>query len=205
LARSWLRRGFDLTAEDESAAARAPSTTPLPAVDALTRLRLAQCDYLVGAYDEAAQGLAGVLRQPDLDPAGAPAAALQRGVALLRAGRTGEARRAALHIGDPDPFGRRSEVVATTYASVIARLLTGVERESAAAAVLDSLLASFGERPLLFQDDEHFFAGEPRPGARRVARELGALSPVAVDTEPGGRARRQRRRTGPGPPAVRPA
>lgn len=160
LARSWLRRGFDLTAEDESAAARAPSTTPLPAVDALTRLRLAQCDYLVGAYDEAAQGLAGVLRQPDLDPAGAPAAALQRVVALLRAGRTGEARRAALHIGDPDPFGRRSEVVATTYASVIARLLTGVERESAAAAVLDSLLASFGERPLLFQDDEHFFAGE---------------------------------------------
>ena len=80
--------------------------------------------------------------------------------ALLLAGRLTEARQAALHVGNPDAHGRPADIVVATYASVIARLITGIERESAAAAVVDSLVASFGDRPLLFQDDEHFFAGE---------------------------------------------
>ena len=98
-------------------------------------------------------------RSPILIPA-LPALTLQRVSALLLAGRLTEARQAALHVGNPDARGRQADIVAATYASVIARLITGIERESTAAAVVDSLVGNFGDRPLLFQDDEYFFAGE---------------------------------------------
>ncbi|MEW6252059.1 MAG: hypothetical protein AB1716_15580, partial [Planctomycetota bacterium] len=52
------------------------------------------------------------------------------------------------------------DFVAARFARSIARIITGIEHGSAAAALIDTLLSSFGERPLLFRDDEHFFAGE---------------------------------------------
>lgn len=130
------------------------------AVDALTRLRIAQCDYLAEDYVAAAAGLEQALLQPDLSPREVPAAQLQQVAALLLADELAAARRIALKIGERDPFGRTLDVVGVTYASVIARVITGIERESAAATILDSLLGSVGEHRLALQDDEHFFAGE---------------------------------------------
>jgi WD40 repeat protein len=145
LAQQWLRRA---------------STLADGALDAFSRWRLAACDYLAGAYDDAAPELAAVLQQPDFDPAQAPTAALQRVAALWLAGHPAAARQAALHVGDADAQGRGGDIVATTYASAIARVITGLEREDRVTALVDSLVGNMGERPLLFQEDEHFFAGE---------------------------------------------
>jgi hypothetical protein len=135
--------------------------------DTMTDWRIAQCDYVLEAYDQAEAELADVLTRADFDPARAPTAALQRVSALMLAGRSAEARQAALRIGAPDPWGRYGEILATRYASVIARLITGIEQDSPAEAMLDGVLGS-----LLFQDDQHFFAGE-------MARQRGEASEAA--------------------------
>jgi len=158
LARQWLRRSAELAGD---------------AVDAFTRWRLTACDYLSGAYDDAAAELAVVLQQPDFNPAQAPTAALQRVAALWLAGRPSEARQTAQHMGEPDAQGRRGDPVAATYAAAIARVITGIEHEDRVTALVDSLLGNVGERPLLFQEDVQFFAGE-------LARQRGDLSVAAM-------------------------
>jgi hypothetical protein len=60
-----------------------------------------------------------------------------------------------------------------TYARVIARVLTGIERESAVGALVDSVVGHVGPRVLLFRDDEFFFAGE-------LARQRGDLAQAAA-------------------------
>ncbi|MEW6199048.1 MAG: serine/threonine-protein kinase [Planctomycetota bacterium] len=157
-ARQWLREAT------EQAGGR---------VDAYTLLRLAQCDYLAEDYARAADAFAEVLPRPDFDPAQGPQVALQRVAALWLAGRPAEARQAAARVSEPSLPGRYADIVASTYASVIARVITGIERESTAAALVDSLLGAVGERRVLFQDDEHFFAGE-------LARQRGASAEAAV-------------------------
>jgi tetratricopeptide (TPR) repeat protein/predicted Ser/Thr protein kinase len=158
LAREWLGRSAALAGA---------------AVDATTRWRLAACEYLGGNYDGAESGLAAALQQPDFDPGQAPTAALQRVAALWLAGRTSAARSAALQVGAPDAQGRRGDPVAATYASAIARVMTGIEREDRLATVVDSLLGNVGERPLLFKEDVHFFAGE-------LARQRGDRNGAAI-------------------------
>jgi len=158
LARQWLRRAYEETAG---------------ALDTLTLWRLASCDYLAEDYDLAAAELSLVLERGDLDASRAALVALQRVAALLLAGRPAQARLAAMEVGGPDRAGRYPDIVSATYASVISRLITGIERESTAATALDSLLANIGERSLLFQDDQHFFAGE-------ILRQRGELERAAV-------------------------
>jgi tetratricopeptide (TPR) repeat protein len=143
------------------------------ALDAFSHWRLAACDYLAGAYEAAASELAAAIQQPDFDPAQAPTAALQQVAALWLTGRPAEARQVALHVGEPDTQGRRGDPVAATYAAAIARVMTGIEREDRMATIVDSLLGNVGERPLLFQEDEHFFAGE-------LARQRGDLGGAAM-------------------------
>ncbi len=158
LAREWLRRAVECETGN---------------VDALTLWRLAACDYLADAFEEADAGFRAALQQPDFNPSEAVTAALQRVAALWFGGRRGEAHRAALHIGRPDGRGWRGDPVAVTYAAAVARMITGIEREDRMGAVVDSLLVSVGERSLLFQDDGHFFGGE-------LARQRGDVEQAAV-------------------------
>ncbi|MBK9118333.1 MAG: protein kinase [Phycisphaerales bacterium] len=129
-------------------------------LDAFSRLRLAECEYLAGDAARAEASYAAVLLLDDFDAERAATVALQRVAALLASDRLEEARRVALRIGDPDARGRKPDLVAATFASVIARSITGIERDSALAAAVDSIVAAVGQRALLYQDDEHFFAGE---------------------------------------------
>jgi len=146
VARTHLRQGCE-SLQDE--------------VDAFTLWRLAQCDYLADAYDEAAVGMARALALVDFDPGQAATANLQRVAALILADRLADARRATANIDSVGATrGRFSDVVARTYARVIAQQMTGIERESPAAAIVDSVFGHVGDLPLLFHDDEHFFAGE---------------------------------------------
>ncbi len=144
IARRWLHRGRELAAGS---------------LDPTTRLRLAQCDYLAQTYERAAAGFALVLADGALDPGQRPLVALQYTAALLMAEQPHAARAAARDITRQDP-GSTTDIVATTFASVIARQITGVARENPQAVALDSLVGSIGVRSLLFRDDEHFFAGE---------------------------------------------
>jgi hypothetical protein len=103
----------------------------------------------------------------------APTVALERVAALWLGGRPGEARQAALQVGAPDRLGRRGDPVAATYASAIARVITGIEREDRVATLVEGLVGNVGERPLSFQEDEHFFGGE-------LARQSGDLRRAAT-------------------------
>jgi hypothetical protein len=156
-AREWLHRGRASTGE----------------VDALSVRRLAECDYLGQAYDDAAAEFAQVLARPDNDPLSAPTIVLQHVAALMLGGHPAEAHQVAATIGQPDAFGRPGDAVAATSARIIARFITGIESESLMAEGLDGLLASFAERSLLFRDDGAFFAGE-------LARQRGDLAAAAV-------------------------
>jgi len=156
-ARTWFHRGQALVAD----------------VDALTLHRAAECDYLAGAYDAAAAGLAVVLQQPDCEPAQRPTIVLERVAALTRAGRPAEARQAAATIGAADAFGRAGDVVAATSARMIARFITGAESENPLTTGLERLIGAFAERSLLFEDDAYFFVGE-------IARQRGDPAEAAV-------------------------
>jgi predicted RNA polymerase sigma factor len=63
--------------------------------------------------------------------------------------------------------------VAITYGAAIARVITGIEREDRVASLVEGLVGSMGDRPLLFQEDEHFFGGE-------LARQSGDLQRAAT-------------------------
>jgi tetratricopeptide (TPR) repeat protein len=163
LARDWLHRAYELSGHT---------------LNAMSLCQMAGCDYLTEAYDAAAAELAEAAGQPDLDPALAPQIGLQRVAALLLAGHNAAAREAALAVGEPDSRGRRSDLVAMTYARVIARVLTGIERESAVGTLVDSVVGNVGQRVLLFRDDEFFFAGE-------LARQRGDLAQAAAQYQRG--------------------
>ena len=60
-----------------------------------------------------------------------------------------------------------------TFASAIARGITGLESESPQELALDSLVGQLGKQSLLYRDDEHFFAAE-------LARQRGDLSEALV-------------------------
>jgi predicted Ser/Thr protein kinase len=158
LARRLLRRGLELAGGT---------------ADAITEWRLAACDYLAEDYASAARRMAMVVRRHDFDAAQLPRAALQRVAALVMANELATARTEARTISDPVITGQFSDIVATTYASAIARTIAGLENEDPRAAALDRLVASFGQRSLEFRDDEHFFAGE-------LARRRGDVSEAAV-------------------------
>ncbi len=143
------------------------------ALDARTLAQLAATDYLALDHDRAADELATVQARPDLEPALAPLIGLQHVAALLLANRTEEARAVAARIGDPDPWNRRGDLVATTYAGVTARVIAGIERQSAVATLVDSVLGSLGPRAADFREDEYFFAGE-------LARQRGDEAQAAV-------------------------
>ncbi len=157
-ARAWLRQGVTALGGE---------------VDASTRCRLAQCDYLAEAYDDAAAALAKALRQSDLSPRDVPTIRLQRTAALVLAGRMHDARAAARRIAEPGGLSRGGGFVAVTFASAIARGITGLESESPQEMALDSLVGQLGKQSLLYRDDEHFFAGE-------LARQRGDPSEALV-------------------------
>ena len=74
--------------------------------------------------------------------------------------------------------------------------MTGIERESAATALIDSLLGQLGERSLLFRDDEHFFAGELarlQGDLERAANEYQRCIDLARDPWPSNWARERLR------------
>gem|GEM_PF-1103810 len=167
LARQWLAEGCRLAAASELEVERGP------ALDAVSLLRLAQCDYLSEDYRRAAAGFAQVLAAEDADPSTLPTVALQLVAALTLAGQLTEARQAALRIGRQDELGREVDLVALTYANLIACRMAGVERDDPRATALDSLVGTFGERSLLFQEDEYFFAAE-------TLRQRGDLFNAAV-------------------------
>jgi tetratricopeptide (TPR) repeat protein len=140
-------------------------------VDALTRWRLAGCDYLAGEYDRAADQLALIIHQPDFDPALQPLADLQRVAALVLGGRAEEGQAVAQEITQREQSMRALDPVAATYASVLARVIAGIEPENAIASVFNKLIAMPGA--LLYREDEFFFAGE-------LARRRGDLSLAAA-------------------------
>jgi tetratricopeptide (TPR) repeat protein len=158
LAREWLGRSVALAGNT---------------ADAFTRWRLASCHYLAGDYDAAEAELDATLQQPDFDPAQAPTAALQRVAALWLAGRADEAVAAAQRIGERSGPGRRGDPVAATYASAIARVITGTEAEDRLSTVVGSLLGNVGQRSLAFQEDIHFFVGE-------LARQRGDIREASM-------------------------
>ncbi len=176
LAGQWLRAGRDRTA----------------AVDALTTLRIAECDYLAGAYDAAVTGYTSALAAPDLDPAGAPTVALERVAALVMGDRLPEARQAALRIGEADSWRRFGDPVAATAARIVARVLTGQEDQAPALAGLDDLVTRFDERSLLYKDDGPFFIGElarQRGDNAQAAEQYERCIDLAQDTWPANWAR----------------
>jgi WD40 repeat protein/tetratricopeptide (TPR) repeat protein len=159
LAHTWLRRARELSGGR---------------LDARTLRRIAECDYLLGAYDDAAAGFTAVLESPDCDPRIAPTVGLQRVAALVMASRPVAARRAALLVNQPDPWGRHGDPVAGFSARMIARVMTGLEEETLTSLVLSNLPAVFDpERRLLYLDDGQFFSGE-------LARQRGDLDQAAA-------------------------
>ena len=135
-------------------------------VDAYTALRIAQCDYLVGKYEQASVQLAQLSERKDFGAELVPTIQLQQTAALVLAGRLPEARVVARRIGALRRDSPRIDVNATTSASDIAYYLTGLESESPAAAFIQRYLvgavaAGVGmESVLRFHDDGHFFQGE---------------------------------------------
>ncbi len=169
-ARRWLQRGRELARDVADAGSPAQDQER---IDAFTLWRIAECDYLFGANDQAEAELAAVLRRPDFNPALVPTVALQRVAALALAGRAAEARQAAPRVSEPDAWGRYGDSAAGSSARIIARVMTGLEDETLAAATLDNLLAAVDERSLLYLDDARFYAGE-------LERQRGDLAQAAV-------------------------
>jgi predicted Ser/Thr protein kinase len=185
LARTWLHAAYDRLDG---------------ALDARSLAQLAATDYLAQDHDHAADELAAVAARPDLEPAQAPLIALQRVAALLLAKRNEEARAVAARIGDPDPWNRRGDLVATTYAGVTARVIAGIERQSAVATLVDSVLGSLGPRAADFREDEYFFAGELarlRGDAAQAAVQYQRCLDLARDTWPANWARYRLRHLNP--------
>ncbi|MFH1746660.1 MAG: WD40 repeat domain-containing serine/threonine protein kinase [Planctomycetota bacterium] len=130
-------------------------------LDAYSALRIAQCDYLRGAYQQAADELARVLTRPDLDTAHVPTVQLQQTAALVLAGDYRAAEAVARRIGSLRLESPRLDNVAGNSARDIARYLTGLESESLLAASVELFVTRFAaEGSLGFQDDAHFFQGE---------------------------------------------
>lgn len=141
--------------------------------DALSLLRVAACNYLVGQHDAALETLTALAARADLDPRLAPLASLQRVAALVMSGRAAEARQAVGSVGDPDAWGRTADPVAVTATRITARTLASIDEESLALRALDELLTRLDARALLYKDDLRFFLGE-------LARRRGDLDEARV-------------------------
>ncbi len=136
-------------------------------LDTYSALRLAECDYLAGAYEQAAESLAQIIRQPDLDSSIIATTQLQQIAALVMAGNAEAARPLTLEIGRLRRESARVDYTAENFALAIARFMTGQETESPLAAGLELLAAKVPaeftqdpEHSLKFQDDALFFSGE---------------------------------------------
>ncbi len=143
-------------------------------VDSCTALRLAQCTYLAGEYEEAAALLTDVLTRPDLLAGDVAMTHLQR-IAALVLGDEVEAARLAMR--ELDQFqvveGIDADSGAINAARDIARRLTGLEEgepveaqaERPVVAVFGRLVGEVTAESLRgfyqrFYDDVHFFAAE---------------------------------------------
>lgn len=134
-------------------------------VDAYTALSMAQCAYLMGRYEQAAEQFAAVVRRPDLDTPHLPLVQLQQVAALVLADQPDAARRLAGRIVAEREMPRL-DLFAMYSARDIAHYLTGLEAQSPAAFFVDRYIVPLvaagtaTDSALRFRDDSHFFQGE---------------------------------------------
>ncbi len=138
------------------------AATLLPEVDRYTAWRIAECDYLLGRYDEAAAAFERLLQDEALPPENLARIRLELLAALMLAERTEQARSHfnLYRIRQPSGGARQSDTMGMMATLVIGDLLLGNEAESQVSSSFRNLLTVFKTQWLDYRDDIEFFAGE---------------------------------------------
>jgi hypothetical protein len=134
--------------------------TALSNVDAMTRWRLAQCEYVLDEPAKAAEGLRDLVDLPGLSPADAARTRMQLMAALYLADKPREAEAVLRGLDKLSSPQERAAATDQMAAVVVGSSLLGAQEQTQWAGTLQALLSQFREAWLPYRDDIEFFSGE---------------------------------------------